>query len=327
MNNNKALVVGIDSYLESPLLGCVNDAVEIDKLLSNNDDGTINFSVQRKTSDINEITKASLKQWIKECFDSDVDIALFYFSGHGCIDVEGGYILTQDYQPNDWGVSMQDILTIVNKSKCKNKVVILDCCHSGFVGTIPSTGQQTAVINEGVTILTASQYNESALETNNHGVFTSLLIEALKGGAADITGNISPGSIYSYIDRALGPWEQRPVFKTNVKQFVSLRKSTPPIDINVVKKLVNYFDNPLKELELNPSYEPTNNPNDVHKIIEPYTDKEKAIIFKDLQLLERVGLVVPVDTQHMYYAAMNSKSCRLTSVGQHYWRLVKDKKI
>ena len=48
---------------------------------------------------------------------------------------------------------------------------------------------------------------------------------------ASIIGNISPGSVYAYIDRSLGPWEQRPVFKTNVNRFVSLRKVNPPIDI------------------------------------------------------------------------------------------------
>ena len=327
MNNRKALVVGIDDYSVTPLSGCVNDAIDVSTLLSRNDDRSINFSVRLKTSKTDYISRTSLRQWINECFAGDDDIALFYFSGHGYIDAQGGYIVTQDYAPHDWGISMQDILNIANKSNCKNKVIILDCCHSGSVGAISSIGQETAIIKEGVTILTASQYDESAAEVDGHGVFTSLLTEALMGGAADITGNVSPGSIYSYIDRALGPWEQRPVFKTNVKHFISLRKTTPPIDINIVRKLIDYFDEPSKKLNLDPSYEPTNKPEIEHKVIKPYADAKKVAIFNDLQKLESVGLVVPVDTPHMYYAAMESKSCRLTSIGQHYWRLVKDEKI
>ena len=35
-------------------------------------------------------------------------------------------------------------------------------------------------------------------------------------------------------------------------------------------------------------------------------------VFKDLQKMEGVGLVVPVDEEHMYYAAMNSTACKLT---------------
>ena len=327
MGNRKALVVGIDDYSVVPLHGCVNDAEDVAALLSRNDDRSINFSVQLRTSKTDEINKSALKKWISDCFAGDDEIALFYFSGHGQIDACGGYIVTPDYAPMDWGISMQDILNYANNSKCQNKVIILDCCHAGSVGAINTLGQQTAIINEGVTILTASNFDEVAAEINGHGVFTELLTEALKGGAADITGNISPGSIYAYIDRALGPWEQRPVFKTNVKRFISLRTVMTPIDINIVRRITDYFDEPTTKLPLNPSYEPTNNTKTEHKVIEPYSIEKNVAIFSDLQKLESVGLVVPDGTPHMYYAAMESKACKLTSVGQHYWRLVKENRI
>ncbi len=37
--------------------------------------------------------------------------------------------------------------------------------------------------------------------------------------------------------------------------------------------------------------------------------------------------IVPVGEDHMYFAAMNSKSCALTSIGKQYWRLVHNKLI
>lgn len=40
-----------------------------------------------------------------------------------------------------------------------------------------------------------------------------------------------------------------------------------------------------------------------------------------------VNLVVPVGEAHMYYAAMNRKSCKLTALGVHYWNLVKNNRI
>ena len=327
MGNKKALVVGIDDYSVVPLNGCVNDAEDVAALLTRNDDQSINFSVQLKTSKTHNINKSALKGWISDCFAGDDEIALFYFSGHGQIDACGGYIVTPDYAPMDWGISMQDILNFANNSKCQNKIIILDCCHSGSVGSIDTLGQETAIIKEGVTILTASKFDESAAEINGHGIFTELLTEALKGGAADITGNISPGSIYAYIDRALGPWEQRPVFKTNVKRFVSLRNVIAPIDINIVRNITKYFAEPTSKHSLNPSYEPTNNHETEHRVIKPFSIEKNVAIFSDLQKLESVGLVVPDGTPHMYYAAMESKSCKLTSVGQHYWRLVKENRI
>jgi len=48
---------------------------------------------------------------------------------------------------------------------------------------------------------------------------------------------------------------------------------------------------------------------------------------KDLQKLQSVGLVIPVDEEHMYFAAMRSKACKLTDLGHHYWRLVQEGRI
>lgn len=320
----KALVVGVDNYSQCPLRGCCNDADEVAKLLSCNDDGSPNFAVKLQK---NISTKAILRKHIEECFSGDADVALFYYSGHGHIDNVGGYLVTPDFTNYDYGVSLQDVLNIANASRCKDKIIILDSCHSGFMGSISTAGQSTAVINEGVTILTASRSIEASVEINGHGLFTSLLIEALCGGAADITGYITPGGIYAYIDKALGPWEQRPVFKTNVTRFTPLRKVTPQVDISIIRRICTYFPSEDAEMPIDPSFEPTNSLDVMHEVIQPYANPDNTKIFSDLQKLEGIGLVVPVGEEHMYFAAMRSKTCALTSIGKQYWRLVKDKLI
>lgn len=320
----KALVVGIDNYSQCPLRRCCNDADEVAKLLSCNDDGSPNFAVKLQK---NISTKAILRKHIEECFSGDADVALFYYSGHGHIDNVGGYLVTPDFTNYDYGVSLQDVLNIANASRCKDKIIILDSCHSGFMGSISTAGQSTAVINEGVTILTASRSIEASVEINGHGLFTSLLIEALCGGAADITGYITPGGIYAYIDKALGPWEQRPVFKTNVTRFTPLRKVTPQVDISIIRRICTYFPSEDAEMPIDPSFEPTNSLDVMHEVIQPYANPDNTKIFSDLQKLEGIGLVVPVGEEHMYFAAMRSKTCALTSIGKQYWRLVKDKLI
>ena len=154
-----------------------------------------------------------------------------------------------------------------------------------------------------------------------------MLHDALQGGAADLRGHISPGGVYAYIDQALGPWNQRPVFKTNVTRFTSLRTINPPVALDILRKIIEYFPVPQQEYNLDPSYEDTNSAVVKHSIIEPYAKPENVAVFKNLQKFQSVGLVVPVDAQYMYFAAMNSKSCKLTSLGYHYWRLVKEKRI
>lgn len=320
----KALVVGINNYPSSPLKGCINDASAFASIIEADGDGSPNFDVKLMT-DVQ--TKNKLKGLIIDLFKGDSDTSLFYFSGHGFIDDIGGYIVTPDATQHDVGVSMDEILAIANDSKSKNKIIILDCCHSGKFGSPKISGGKTTHIAEGVSILTASKDNEPSLEVNGHGVFTNLLLNALKGGAADLRGHITPGSIYAYIDQALGPWDQRPVFKTNITRFTSLRQVTPQVPINILRKLNEYFPTAQHEFTLDPSFEDTNTETIEHNVVEPYANAENVIVFKNLQKLESVGLVVPVDEEHMYFAAMNSKSCRLTALGYHYWRLVKDKRI
>lgn len=310
----KALVVGINNYSSSPLQGCINDASAIATTLEKHGDGSPNFDVRLLTG---VQTKAELKAEITKLFAGDNDIALLYFSGHGFVNELGGYIVTPDYKAYDEGVSMDEILTIANKSKAKDKIIILDCCHSGAFGSPAIDGGTATRIFEGVVVLTASRDSESAVEVNGHGVFTSLLIDALQGGAADLRGHITPGSVYAYIDQALGPWDQRPVFKTNVTRFTSLRTVAPQVPLEILRKIVEYFPSAEQEYQLDPSYEFTND----------IADQEKVAILKNLQKFEGVGLVIPVDEEHMYFAVQNSKSCKLTALGYHYWRLVSEKKI
>lgn len=319
----KALVVGINDYPDSKLRGCINDASGLGTILRTHGNGSPNFDVRVET-DVQ--TKSKLKTMIVELFSGKGDTALLYFSGHGYLNELGGYIVTPDHQKYDEGISMDEILVLANNSEIKDKIIILDCCHSGALGS-PIMGNGNSQLSEGVSILTASRDDEPSREINGHGIFTNLLLDALQGGASDLRGHISPGGVYAYIDQALGAWEQRPVFKTNVTRFTSLRTVNPQVPLEVLRKIIEYFPEPQQEYTLNPSYEDTNTEVVEHSVIEPYADPENVRVFKNLQKFQSVGLVVPVDEEYMYFAAMNSKSCRLTSLGYHYWRLVKESRI
>lgn len=314
----KALIVGVNYYSNiSNLPGCVNDAYSVDSALKDNSDGTKNFHTKLITSvDENSgISRRSLKQEVQDLFNDDNEIALFYYSGHGYVESTGGYLITSDCKDGDDGLPMNELLTIVNNSQARNKIVILDTCHSGAMGNV-NPGNDIAYINEGVTILTASRKTQYSIDEGDGGTFTKLFVDAVNGAASNLLGYISPGSIYAHIDQSLGAWEQRPVFKTNVKNFVSLRKVQPPISLSDLKKITELFTDNY-ELSLDPSFEPDS----------PNPSKENTEKFAILQKYNRVNLVVPVDADHMYYAAMNSKSCKLTVVGEFYWKLVSEQRI
>ena len=313
----KALIVGIDAYNSvNPLRVAVSDAIRMSTVLEKNGDGSPNFSVECHVCPPLDVTRSYLMSFIESLFlNGQPDVALFYFSGHGCTTSRGECIVTKEACKYNEGISMNDILLISNKSKARDKIIIFDCCHAGGMGDIPDTNN--SYLAEGTTILAACQEQESAIELPSGGLYTSLVIDALQGGAADLRGEISPGSLYAYVDRSLGAWQQRPVFKTNVSHFTSLRRVSPPIDIDLLRKIPEFFNSPEDEFQLSPEFEYT----DVNHV------PEKVAKFKILQRYERVGLVVPVGEEHMYFAAMNNKSCQLTAVGMHYWNLAKHNMI
>lgn len=310
----KALVIGVDFYEHgSGLHGCVNDAHSVKAAIERNSDGTVNFSVKLLTATgaANALVRRDLKDAVSELFADDADIALFYFAGHGHIESTGGYILTSECRTGDDGLPLSEVMTLANKSKAKSKIIILDSCHSGIAGNTPGANTN-AELSEGLTIMTASTAEQYATEENGSGVFTTLLVDALSGAAANLLGEVTPGSVYAHIDQSLGAWEQRPVFKTNVKNFVSLRKVQPPIDLSDLHMLKELFPHAGYQFALDPSFEPeSENP-----------DSEKNRKFAILQKYNRVNLLVPVDAPHMWHAAMESKSCQLTVLGEHYRRLV-----
>lgn len=313
----RALIIGLDEYPNCPLHGCVNDALRLSEVLSRHHDHTVNFHCETIISPPSSVTRLLLRHKISELFKHPAEVAFLHFSGHGTINGLGGYLVTPDYCEFDVGIAMTEILALANQSPVTDIFTTLDCCHSGAFGVLPAVSDDKIVLADGVSVITATRSGQEALEEGGGGVFTSLLVEALEGGAAGLLGEVSAASIYAYIDNALGAWDQRPLFKANVSRFVKLRQAVPRLEATLAHKLKTYFPLPAEPLPLSPEYEPE---------AEPHNEaKEK--VFRDLQKFRDAGLVEPVGAEHMYHAAVHSKACRLTILGRYYWRLVNEGKI
>jgi hypothetical protein len=289
----KALLVGIDYYTHMKALsGCVNDAHSVKAILERHADGTVNFATPQiltgaGPADI--LKRDGLKDAIRKLFADDADIALLYFAGHGYIEDTGGFLCASDCKTGDDGLSLAELMTLASGSRAKNKVIILDSCHSGIAGNRP-TAQGVAEIKEGMTVLTASTAEQYAMEVpgGGAGVFTNLLVDALRGAAANLVGDVTPGSVYAHIDQSLGPWAQRPVFKTNVKTFVSLRKAAPPIPLLDLRALATHFPEAGYEFKLDPTYEPERSEDQQKDPHFPPPDAMKNAVFAVLQKYVKV---------------------------------------
>lgn len=322
----RALFVGLNDYPNSPLSGCVNDANAMAKMLQRNGDDSVNFDIRLSTK-ASEVTLGQLKSQVKSLFSSPADVALFFFAGHGTVDDGQAYLCTSDYTPDTPGLRMEDLMQLADDAagKIRNRIILLDCCFAGNASnrSIFSKTVSNALLSHGTTILTASRETETSQEINGHGVFTYLMLDALRGGAADILGRITPAGVYSHIDQSLGAWDQRPLFKSHVDSFLILREMEAKVSLASLKALATLFPTSDSQYPLTPEHEHTNQDGTPRTDGDPRLQAE----FLTLQSCNRVGLVAPVGDEHMYWAAMHSKTCQLTPLGKHYWRLATNNRL
>jgi hypothetical protein len=289
--------------------------------LDRNEDLSKNFDCQLLVSEPKHlIGRGVLRKQIKELFEGKGEICLLYFAGHGYTEDTGGYLCSSDSRSGDDGIALQDIMTWADNSEFQNRVIILDSCHSGAAAA-RSTQRRVSEISEGVTILTASTESQYASESSGGGVFTNLLVDALSGSACNLMGEITPGAIYAHVDQSLADWGQRPMFKTNVQNFVCLRRVAPPINPQFLRRISELFPSPNYYFQLDPSYEPERSEEEKRNPIMPLPDPVNTATFAILQDYARVGLLKPEGQPHMWHAAVFSAGAKLTRLGEHYREL------
>lgn len=317
----RALLVGIDYYENFKNLGgCANDAQALHPLLARNEDDTPNLDCRLVTAPdaSNPVTRDELLTRLDELLAPGADFALFYFAGHGAPQNDDVALLTSDGAGYTPGVMFAEIVERIGRSPVAEVIVILDCCFSGGATTIGALGNKLANLRTGLSVLTASRSDQVSMETAaGRGLFSTYLEGSLDGGAADVLGHVNVSGMYAYLSESFGAWEQRPTFKANIDRLNDVRKCDPRVPLPTLRKLSEWFPTPDHEYPLDPSYEPTEDPE----------HPEHEEIFSGLQKFRACRLVEPVGEDHMYYAAMRSTACRLTPLGAHYWRLVKAGRI
>jgi hypothetical protein len=317
----RALLVGIDHYYHTQnLAGCVNDVRALHPLLARNEDNTRNLDCKLLVSTVESegITRDQLLEQIRALLTPGADFALLYFAGHG-MAVNGDVSLaTSDGRNNTPGVRFGEVLDQLKRSPVQEVVILLDCCFSGGAGTIPVVTDTASLLRNGLSVLTASRSEQESMETAaGRGLFSTYLEGALNGGAADVLGHITVAGLYAYLSESFGAWEQRPTFKANIDRLHDLRQCNPVVPLTTLLALPRWFPTAEYQFPLDPSYEPD----------APPSDHERESIFEQLQICRAAKLVEPVGTSHMYYAAMQSRSCRLTPLGKHYRDMAKADRI
>jgi hypothetical protein len=330
--DRRALVIGINSYAHSSRLhGCVADAEAMSKVLELNADLEPNFECRTlldKMEDGSPITRAELYKACDELFTGARDDVVLYFSGHGMLTQFAGYLCAYDSDKNDWGVPMDLIMKMANASAAPHIFIILDCCHAGEFANpslVSANGENPlALLRENMTVIAASLRSQAAVEANGNGVFTTAVVNALKGAAADPMGWVTAPAIYAYTERRFGAFDQRPVYKSYATGARVIRKCAPLIERFKLRRLVELFLAEDYLYQMDPEYDPE----DEHGNINGPVNEEKIEIGKLFKRYRDAGLLKPTTPdEQLYWTARLSHTAELTMRGREYWWLVKNNKL
>ena len=157
--------------------------------------------------------------------------ALFYFSGHGLqrdAGIREGYLALSDSQPDKgfYGLSLFWLRRLLQESPVRQRVVILDCCHSGellnFLEADPGAQSGTDRL-----FMAASREYETAFESleSPYSVFTQSILTGLNPQRLE-SGIVTNHSLTDYVNHALKGEIQQPLFESSGSEIILTRRHT-----------------------------------------------------------------------------------------------------
>jgi hypothetical protein len=178
-----ALIVGVSQYesrtgLHS-LSAPVNDAQRVYDVLSEYGDFDMLYPLPLADGKVGSSGKvyahdlqAKLGEMLSPSTDEEVDLAVFYFSGHGVS--ERGQVVYLSTSDERLAIALPWLAELVKTSAVKNVCIWLDCCHSGEVLKFTDLGER------GFCVVAASHAEGEALaRADGNSLLTEILCKAL----------------------------------------------------------------------------------------------------------------------------------------------------
>ena len=161
------------------------------------------------------------------------DVLMLYYSGHGMLDAQDRlYLCASDSDSAallPTAVSNTFVSDCMAASPTETTVVVLDCCYSGAFkggGRIPesSAGRGRFVLSS----CRGRELANAASAENGASLFTSYLVDALLGKAADRDGDgyIDLAEVFAYVQGALRDQQQSPQKRFDGERDLRIARST-----------------------------------------------------------------------------------------------------
>ncbi|HOV15644.1 MAG TPA: caspase family protein, partial [Spirochaetota bacterium] len=270
-----ALCIGINDYQDkyiSKLKKCQNDAKGLADILKH--EGQFDFVYTfTDDSDRNSLEYPSLNniiakmEFLKNEIRQD-DTLIFFFSGHGISDDNNkSYLITADTnisQPYKTSLSLYQIEDWISGMKISKNIVILDACRNSVekakginARTLIEEKNSQAEISAVIYSTSPGEYSYEH-DTEPYGVFTTFMIDGLKGNAdKDNDMVVSFDEFRSHIEQSVNKWSMEKNKKQ--KPYTSIKgEFTGDIVLSVI---------PLKERQ---KYNPNSYANSFRKQLALY---------------------------------------------------------
>lgn len=225
----KALVVGVSDYTsigEQNLEFCKND-------IDNASESLIKGLSVKPTNILkmgeNRIVRIESIINALENFnsgDENEDTFIFYFSGHGGIDSDGKHILAF----SDGYLKTENLIELMNNMNAKNKLIILDTCHSGHfeIDSLPEMRYESSIndfLGKGYAVLASSASDQFSYNypEKKISLFTSFFSDAITARLLLKKGNKSLDDIKNLLFQYMKIWNkknpeyaQNPIFRSKL---------------------------------------------------------------------------------------------------------------
>lgn len=220
--NKWAVVIGINDYHESlgSLKFCANDAKLMQQTLVSECCGFPPEKVVLLTEDQakdRQPTVGNIHSWLGTWLSrpKPEDTVLVYFAGHGR-ELNGQALLapvdvTLESLPVA-GIPVQHIRELLERCRARQKILILDACHSGAgrdVATMTADFREALDAGEGLYTVASCDVDQISYEwpEKKHGLFTYYLAEAINTAVEpDSSGNVTLDAVYDWVRQKVSDW-------------------------------------------------------------------------------------------------------------------------
>lgn len=230
-----AILIGVNRYHASlgPLKYAVNDCRRVGEVLMQGPDGFPADNVLLLTDDQPEDrrpTYANIHSWLASWLSQpkEGDTVFVFFSGHGremggkCYLAPGDATLPSMHVT---GIPVGHVQDILARCKAKQKILVLDACHSGAgkdVTAMSGSMLDQIATGKGIYTITSCDADELSHEWDEkkQGVFSYYLAEALSGACPpDSQGRVTAESLYEWVYDRVRAWAAKKRCTQTPKRF------------------------------------------------------------------------------------------------------------